>query len=156
MIVFLITISMRQYLCKHLIVPNKKAIKNDERRSCFGSESDFWQPRFTFTILLSRDAWLPSLLDKNHCCWKELKQLASNIAKFEALKEQIRMHVLGFGWNDLRTFWSKGGEKNSWQILQNDLTEDIIPKQSKRKIPKKTPISLPVLEKMSVLGKDII
>ena len=53
---------------------------------------------------------------KSRACWttaaavdKELKLLASTVAKLRMLKDQIRMRVVGAGWADLATPWSKGG-----------------------------------------------
>ena len=39
----------------------------------------------------------------------EYKKLKSNMAKLNAVKEQIRIHVIGFGWKDLHHPWSKEG-----------------------------------------------
>ena len=50
----------------------------------------------------------------SEACWRVnrdvdrgLKKLKSNTAKINALKENIRMRVLGLGWIDLSTPWSK-------------------------------------------------
>ena len=49
-------------------------------------------------------------------CWKtsqsvdcELKKLKSKSAKLVALKDNIHMRVIGLGWEDLATPWSKNG-----------------------------------------------
>ncbi len=46
-------------------------------------------------------------------CWKqtdvrsELGNLKNKSTKLDALKENIKMRVIGLGWEDLRTPWSK-------------------------------------------------
>jgi hypothetical protein len=40
---------------------------------------------------------------------KEYKKLGSNTAKINAVKLQIKIHVIGFGWKDLHHPWSKEG-----------------------------------------------
>ena len=70
------------------------------------------------------DGATKSYIDKLHyremhdsaACWKtcrqvdaELKKLKSESARREALKDQIRMRVLGLGWDDCHHPWSIGG-----------------------------------------------
>ena len=40
---------------------------------------------------------------------KEYKKLGSNTAKINAVKLQVKIHVIGFGWKDLHHPWSKEG-----------------------------------------------
>ena len=40
---------------------------------------------------------------------KEFTRLGSKTAKLEAVKFQIRIRVIGFGWKDLHHSWSEGG-----------------------------------------------
>ena len=53
----------------------------------------------------------------SYTCWKtsslvdrELNRLKSKNANLNALKENIRMRALGFGWKDLAAPWSKNGK----------------------------------------------
>ena len=57
-------------------------------------------------------------------CWKtvsqvtaELKKLKSDTAKREKLNDQIRIYVLGLGWEDCHHAWSKGGIDYTWKEL---------------------------------------
>jgi hypothetical protein len=77
------------------------------------------------TLIKKRlDGATKSYIDKLHyremhgspACWKncrqvdaELKKLESEYAKKEALKDQIRIRVLGLGWDDCHHPWSNGG-----------------------------------------------
>ena len=87
-------------------------------------------------------------------CWntraealKEFGKLTSNTARVEAVKEQIRIRVLGFGWTDLQRAWSKnGGDYTEDQLLEH-LIDNIIPEQKKRSIPTKPTMELPSRKK---------
>ena len=68
----------------------------------------------------------------------EYGKLKSASAKLEALKEQIRIRVLGLGWSDLACAWSKDGTAFSSADLFSHLNT-IILQQSKRPIPTKPP-----------------
>ena len=69
-------------------------------------------------------------------CWKtgavarrEYSKLGSKTAKLDAVKEQIRIRVIGFGWKDLSHPWSKNGKEYLPDDLLEHLVEMIIPKQ---------------------------
>ena len=66
-------------------------------------------------------------------CWKstamverELKKLTSKTAKVYALKENIRMRVLGLGWTDLAITWSNRGVQLSVSELTSYLKAIIV------------------------------
>ena len=94
-------------------------------------------------------------------CWKtaaivdrELKNLTSKTAKVYALKENIRMRVLGLGWNDLAITWSKSGVQLSVSELTYHL-KAIIVHQKKRRIPEKPPVIIPERESLPPLGLPV-
>ena len=67
-------------------------------------------------------------------CWKtssnirkEFSNLTSVTAKKDAMKEQIRIRVLGFGWDDLHHPWSKGGVDYTPELLRDYLIATILP-----------------------------
>ncbi len=57
------------------------------------------------------------------------------MVKLNAVKEQIRIHVIGFGWKDLHHPWLKEGRAYTIDELLQYLTEWLIPEQSHRGIP---------------------
>jgi hypothetical protein len=94
-------------------------------------------------------------------CWKTMSQarkefskLRSKTAKLDAVKEQIRIRVVGFGWDDLHHPWSKGGVDYSPEDLRDHLINKIIPEQanSKRGIPEKPTMNLPSRKETKQLG----
>ena len=92
-------------------------------------------------------------------CWKTaeavddgLEYLASNTAKLEEIKEQIRIRVLGLGWQDLHHPWSKNGVQYSAEQLASHLKDKIIPEESRRSIPVESPVTLPERKPLPVLG----
>ena len=94
----------------------------------------------------------------SEACWRVsrdvdrgLKKLKSNTAKINALKENIRMRVLGLGWRDLSTPWSKNGEYLTTKQLADHL-KMIIKHQRTQKIPLKPPIHLPKRKELPTLG----
>ena len=94
----------------------------------------------------------------SEACWRVnrdvdrgLKNLKSNTAKINALKENIRMRVLGLGWTDLSTPWSKNGEYLTTKQLADHL-KMIIKHQRTRNIPLKPPIHLPKRKELQTLG----
>ena len=73
----------------------------------------------------------------------EYEKLTSKSSKLAAVKDQIRIRVLGFGWDDLHYAWSTDGRDRSPRNLLSYLTDTIIPEQSKRVIPTKPKVTLP-------------
>ena len=82
---------------------------------------------------------------------RELKKLKSKTAKLNALKENIRMRVIGLGWKDFATPWSKNGEKFTALYLTSHL-EKIIICEGRNKIPTKPPVELPKRKELPILG----
>ena len=91
-------------------------------------------------------------------CWRNAKQVDDGLAtlsatgKLDEVKEQIKMKVLGLGWNDLHHAWSKNGTKYTWEELATHLKTEIIPKKSIRNIPEQPPVNLPSRKELPVLG----
>ena len=94
-------------------------------------------------------------------CWKTagdarraFSKLTSKTAKLDAVKEQIRIRVLGFGWDDLHHAWSKGGVDYSPEVLRDHLINKIIPEQSPRKrgVPNAPAVNLPSRGNKNQLG----
>ena len=83
---------------------------------------------------------------------RELKRLNSKRAKLDGLKGNIRIRVLGLGWKDLHTAWSKNGKEYTVNELSNQLKK-IISHQRTREIPNKPPVELPGRKKIPTLGK---
>ena len=90
----------------------------------------------------------------------KFEKLTSKLSKLAVVKDQIRIHVLGFGWEDLHYAWSKDGVDRSPKNLLSYLTDTIIPQQSERVIPTKPKIILPSRgENRATLGtmsRDIV
>jgi hypothetical protein len=82
----------------------------------------------------------------------EYKKLESNNAKLNAVKDQIRIYVVGFGWKDLHHPWSKDGRAYTADELFKHLVEKLIPEQSKRGIPDAATIDLPARKVTPQLG----
>ena len=83
-------------------------------------------------------------------CWKspsqarrEFIKLTSESARRDAVKEQIRLRVIGFGWKDLHHAWSKGGVDYSSEHLRDYLIEKILPEEKSRGVPDVPPVNLP-------------
>lgn len=71
-------------------------------------------------------------------CWNTVKQAEEEFGKLDglsdtarevAVKEQIRIRVIGFGWSDLHCKWSEGGGSKTAEELFEHLIEKIIPEQ---------------------------
>jgi hypothetical protein len=95
----------------------------------------------------------------SQACWKSktdaknaYKKLNSRAAKLEAVKEQIRIRVIGFGWKDLHHPWSKNGVDYTPDQLLSHLTDNIIPQQYKRGVPEVPPMTLPSRKITKQLG----
>lgn len=98
-------------------------------------------------------------------CWntreevhQRFNNLSSETARKEAVKEQIRIRVLGFGWKDLHIPWSKDGDDFSASNLRDKLINNIIVGAVDRDIPSVPPVNLPSRKKMHQLGtcsKDV-
>ena len=85
---------------------------------------------------------------------RELKRLKCKSAKLNGLKENIRMRVLGLGWKDFATAWSKNGKEYTVNELSNHLKK-IISHQRTREIPNKPLVELPERKMLPRLGRKI-
>ena len=63
---------------------------------------------------------------------KNFSKLNSGAAKLAAIKDQIRIRVIGFGWKDLHHPWSKNGVDYTPEELLHHLIDSIIPQQKHR------------------------
>ena len=95
-------------------------------------------------------------------CWKtkkdvnsQLKRLKSKTAKMSALKENIRMRVIGLGWKDLATPWSKNGVEFTSNELMNHL-KLIIEQERTRIIPSKFQPDISKRKDLPQLGTRIM
>ncbi len=66
---------------------------------------------------------------------REFKNLASQTARLNAVKEQIRIRIIGFGWQDLHHPWCQEGHTYTANELLQYLTDTLIPEQTRRGIP---------------------
>lgn len=99
----------------------------------------------------------------SEACWKgnpkvvtaNLRKLKSESTKYEALKENIRIRVKGFGWQWAHHAWSKNGVKYTIRQLADHL-KDIIRKENtaaiKATIPPEPKTELPKRQTTGVLG----
>ena len=94
-------------------------------------------------------------------CWKtaatlnrELGKITSKKSKIDALKENIRMRVLGLGWSDMATPWSRNGKMLTVAELSAHL-KLIIVQQRRRIIPDKPPVILPERKLLPKLGTEV-
>ena len=91
--------------------------------------------------------WSTKTMAKN-----QFKNPTSVSAKLNAVKEQIRIRVLGFGWKDLHHPWSKDGVAYTSQQLLDYLVDVILPEERKRGIPAKPQMNLPSRKNLPQLG----
>ena len=73
----------------------------------------------------------------------EFSKLISKSSQIEAIKDQIRIRILSFGWEDLHYTWSKDGVDRSPKILLYCLIDTLIPQQLQQGIPTKPKSILP-------------
>jgi hypothetical protein len=83
---------------------------------------------------------------------KEYKKLGSYTTKINAVKLQIKIHVIGFGWKDLHHPWSKEGRAYTADELFKYLTNILIPEQKRRGIPDSPTMDLPARKYTPQLG----
>ena len=95
---------------------------------------------------------------KSDTCWtnyntvtKMLRRLKSETAKIEALKENIRLQVIGCGWSQFAITWSHRGKKRSVVELTAHL-KMIIKQEKKLTVPSDPAIELPTRAELPVLG----
>ena len=92
-------------------------------------------------------------------CWKikttamrEFEKLSSQTAKLNGVKEQIKICVKGFGCSDLHHPWPENGVEIWPEALLAHLVDNIIPQQSKHRLPSEPTINLPSCKHMTQLG----
>ena len=86
---------------------------------------------------------------QSEACWKTVREVTNGLKhlktkkdKYEALKENIQIRVIGFGWKQFKQAWSKDGNPYTIEFLANAL-KNIIRKSSKMDIPKAPSIEIP-------------
>ena len=91
-------------------------------------------------------------------CWRTasdvdeaLADLPSKSAKLHALKENIRIRVVGFAWSQFHHPWSKNGREYTTNELALHLKK-IIAAESSLVIPKEPPIQIPQRKALVQLG----
>ena len=84
----------------------------------------------------------------------ELGKLTSKKSKIDALKENIRIRVLGLVWSNMATPWSRNGKILRVAELSAHL-KLIIVQQRSRSTPDKPPVILPERKSLPKLGTDV-
>jgi hypothetical protein len=95
-------------------------------------------------------------------CWKddpkvvsiELAKLKTQAAKYRAVKENILIRVIGFGWDWCKHPWSKDGIKFTTHQLAKHLQE-IIVKEKHMKKPLAPPLRVPTRMNLPTLGTQL-
>ena len=98
-------------------------------------------------------------------CWntaaaveREMKNLNSKSSNLIDLKENIRMRVIGLGWEDLRTHWSNNGKASTTEEITLHL-KILVSKHQSCSIPTKPPVLLPVqkaLPQLDTQAPDVV
>lgn len=98
------------------------------------------------------------MYNKSDACWKNIRtmktmlgRLSSESTKLEALKENIRMRVIGLGWTQFAITWSSKGKKRS-VVEFTDHMKMIIKEEKKLTPPTDPAIQLPTRKELPVLG----
>ena len=74
----------------------------------------------------------------------EKVEAASRAAKLRAVKDQIKMRTVGFGWKDLHHAYSENGVEFELDVLFKHLIDIVLPEQrKKRRIPSEPTMQLP-------------
>ena len=96
---------------------------------------------------------------RSDACWKTVREVSNGVKKlntkkdkYEALKENIKIRVIGFGWDQFHQAWSKDGNPYSIEFLAEKL-KDIIRKSKKLEIPEKPPIDIQNRKSLPSLGE---
>ena len=97
---------------------------------------------------------------RSEACWKTVREVTNGLKnlntkkdKYDSLKENIQIRVIGFGWTKFKQAWSKNGNPYSIEFLA-DALKDIIRKSTKMEIPKSPPINIPKRKNLPVLGEQ--
>jgi hypothetical protein len=73
----------------------------------------------------------------------EYDQIPSESSRLAAVKEQILIYKLGFGWTDCGHKWSENGKHFTSKELLNHLIGIVIPLAIQRGIPSESPVDIP-------------
>jgi hypothetical protein len=113
----------------------------EKAKKCLVEASYYWE------IYHSDVCWK----GKHSIVHKMLGRLKSESAKLEALKENIRMQVVGLGWKQFAITWSYKGAKQSVEELATCLRM-IIREEKKLTPPKDPALERPKCLELSILG----
>lgn len=83
---------------------------------------------------------------------REYNRLKSETAKLRAVKEQILIRYVGFGWSEAHHPWSRGEITYNSKFLFTFLTDVVIPMAETETVPDHPPMNLPTRPTMAKLG----
>ena len=96
---------------------------------------------------------------RSDACWKTVREVSNGVKvlktkkdKYEALKENIKIRVIGFGWDQFHQAWSKDGNPY-WIEFLGEKLKDIIRKSKNMEIPDEAPIDIPRRKNLPSLGE---
>lgn len=118
------------------------------KEQCYAKASDKQLDILCYFEKYSMRACLRTVEEVDEC----LKNLRSKAAKLSSLKENINIRVIGFGWKQFHTPWSKNGVEFTPSKLASHL-KIILNAESELGIPEVPPIELPQLKELPHLGE---
>ena len=119
-----------------------------EKKSLDKAKEDLVEASYYWEMFHSEVCWKGNLSIVS----KMLGRLKSESAKLEALKENIRMRVIGLGWKQFAITWSYKGAKRSVSELAAHLK--MIIREEKKLMPPKDPafLVMPKRIELPILG----
>ena len=95
----------------------------------------------------------------SHTCWiseedvaRQFAKITSNTEIVNAVKEQIRIIEIGFGWNDVRISWSKNGRYFTGEELRDQFIDIVLFVEGERDVPPDPKVNLPSIGKQTQFG----
>ena len=88
----------------HLLEAKKRKLDQLRRKKFIAAQTKYADALTYIDMFHSPACWMTKADAR-----REFGKLASKTAKLNTVKEQIRIRVLGFGWDDLHHAWSEGG-----------------------------------------------
>ena len=101
----------------------------------------------------------------SQACWRseegvayQFAKITSNMARVNAVKEQIKIREIGFGWNDVHIAWSNNGRYFAGEELRDQLIDIFLSVEGRRDIPFDPKVNLPSRgerTKFGTISKDL-
>jgi len=139
-----------------VLLDNQEEAKNGKQQLLRQKKMLACQKEYGDKLTFIEMANFPAFWSTKAVASREYNKLEGHTAKLNAVKDQIRIRVIGFGWKDLHHPWSKNGKVYTADEPLKYLVDILVPEQAVRGIPEVPTMDLPPRKVTPRLGQRTV